>query len=384
MMGWARANLLRRVVETVARLYDGKKVREAEVEVESYRQKIAELRLERDPELNWTEFEQLFAAQELELADALTWGSKVFDSRLHPLAKRGCLVRGDTSLLIAPTGRGKTTTMYNVVAPNVLARHPCMVFTHEGGRSDHHLKMWCILLQMRPHEVLSLYRSVEGIAVLKEWAHVLYDEKFLTFIPMERTGQMVEDVVEIAKRKQDERVAKFGEGYHLMVSDYPACLHSRAAQSSRYEHRHERRYVFDLLVDLALEMHWHLLAAAQGTRESSKGMMRQRGGREESARLSTKEDIGEAWAPCERTSAAIVIQRSVDAERQGWAAYLIDKSRTSPTGDVVICKSDFSRYLTHTDVLGAAWYKSSGTLAERLGDLLEQHSGGAIPSEELA
>lgn len=385
MIGWWRAILLKSTVEKVGNLYNAKKVREAETTLESWRQTAAEVRFERDPELNWTKFADHFKKQEQELDHALTWGNSTFDMCLCPLAKSGSLLPSQTTLVIAPTGRGKTTTMYNVVAPNVLAGEPSIVFTHEGESSDHHLKIWCILLGLRPHEVLSMYQTSDGVEVMRQLAAYLYDEKHLTFVPMQRAGQTVEEVLDIARRKQDQRLAKFGKGYRLFVSDYPACLSSSAAMASRWEYRHLRRYVFDQLVDLALEMEWHCLAAAQGHRDSSKAMKGRSKEDDGSGRirLVTKEDIGEAWGPCERTNNAVVIQRTPAAETQGWVAYLIDKTRTNDTGRVVVCRSDFSRYRTHSEELGASWYRSSGTLANRLSELLDQYKGGAIPEEDM-
>ena len=97
--------------------------------------------------------------------------------------------------------------------------------------------------------------------------------------------------------------------------------------------------------------------------------------------MITKEDVHESFGPMQRATNIISVNRDPLAQQNDRVTYYIDKSRSSETGWAVVCRSDFSRSLTHSNRLGATCYRGTSTMSERLDELLQQYgsSQAAIP-----
>ena len=94
------------------------------------------------------------------------------------------------------------------------------------------------------------------------------------------------------------------------------------------------------------------------------------------------EDVSESWGPMTAATNVITLNRDPVAMARHRLTYYICKSRSSETGWAVVCRTDYAKALTHSNELGARYYQSSSTLADRIDDLLnDENMGEEIPKE---
>jgi hypothetical protein len=96
------------------------------------------------------------------------------------------------------------------------------------------------------------------------------------------------------------------------------------------------------------------------------------------------EDAAESWGPITQATNVISINRNEAAKAKGLVTFYIDKSRSSETGYAVVCKSDYGRAITHSNELGAVYYRGV-TAVEKIDQLMEQYNNGTheIPMSEI-
>jgi hypothetical protein len=328
-----------------------------------------------------------FEEQRREYKDgALTFGLTAFDKLLTPKAEYGSLLRGDTSIVLAPSNIGKTSSMLTTVVANIRKAQPILWITHEGRPSDLKEKLWCCMLGVTPQQLLgggghpALAESPEGRRRLEVAAQ--FFNRYLTYVPMNKPGLTVEEVASSIRFYQERRLVEKGEGYHLLVDDYPAKLTTRRGDKGNMPKRSLDEVVYDYFVQLALEYEWHSLLAIQSNREGARINKGQRGGGSE--RLLTMEDVHESYGPMQMATNVWSVNRDAAAAAGHRLTFYIDKSRSSETGWAVVCRTNYACATTHSDELGATWYRGASTHSERLDQLLSQYSGkGQIPDAVL-
>lgn len=362
---WLKAQIFKVAAKKATTLYNDKKPDEAYIVMETMSNDLKTASFNDDPKVDWSDYTNQFEEQEAEYKDALTWGVDLFDQKLTPAAQKGSLLRGDTTVIIAPTNIGKTTCCATIIRHNILRMKPILFLVHEGTISDIRTKVWCSVLRITRAELLAMYKTDAGRQKMDKVLPFLM--KYLDFVHLPRAGMTIEKTVSIVRRMQEERVAKNeGNGYSMLVDDYPACLTTDLASKGNMAPRHIHSYVYDQFVDLGLEYNFHCLLPIQTNREGSKV----NGGKED--RLITKEDVHEAFGPMQRATNIISINRDPAAQQADRITYFIDKSRSNETGWAIVCKSDFSRSITHSNRLGATCYRGTSTMSERLDELLLQ------------
>jgi hypothetical protein len=323
-----------------------------------------------------------FAENEKEYSNALTFGLTCFDRLLTPKASNGSLLRGDSSVVLAPVNTGKTSSLITTLVANIKQGKDVLFITHEGRPSDIKEKIRCCMLGSKADKMYAGYRNADEnlkkvFMAQMLAAHALL-KKHLTYIPMNRAGLTVEEVASIVRRKQEERIIRTGKGYDLLVDDYPAKLTSSTISASQSNKRHVDDYVYNYFVQLALEYEWHSLVAIQSNREGSKG------NKWYADRLLTMEDVNESFGPMQTATNVWTINRDPTAKASNRLTYYIDKSRSSETGIAVVCKTNFAKSLTHSDEMGAVWYKGTDTYTELVDNLLaDSSSTGKEVSEAL-
>lgn len=375
---WLHARIFHEAVNSSAALYNAADQGQQGAAEDAYRtmsaamKRIQETTFHDDPKVQWADYRSRFQKIEAEYANALTWGVDLFDHKLTPAAKRGSLLLGDTTVLLAPTNIGKTTTVATIIRHNLPRRKPILFITHEGRENDIFTKIWCCLLKINQAQLLEMQATPQGQELMDRYVPVLTE--YLDFIHMPRAGGTVEHVVAVVRRAQEERMSKTGgQGYAMLVDDYPACLTTQLAAKGNMAPRHIHSYVYDQFVDLALEYNFHCLLPIQTNREGSKV----NAGKED--RLLTKEDVHEAFGPMQRATNIVSINRDPIAMANNRVTYFIDKSRSSETQWAIVCKSDYGRATAHAEELGATCYRGTSTMSDKIDELFESWKGKAIP-----
>lgn len=306
-------------------------------------------------------------------AGALTTGLTLLDNALLDGAINGGLQLGDTTVIVAPTNIGKTTTMITIAVANVKRGRSVLFMTHEGRFKDIKTKIWQCMLGVTKQELFALYTDPAGAKRMQIMMKFLNEH--LVYIPYNKPGMTVETVAAIIARAQQDRIAKTGKGFAMLVSDYPAKLSTERAAKGNLPRREIDRIVYDYYVQMALDNDFHSLVAIQTNREGSKINKQQN----RETRLLTMEDASEAFGPMEMATNVITGNRSPRAQINNRMTFLVDKSRSSQKGLAVVAKTDFARAITHDDRLGGVWYRGYGTMDDQIDDLLKQYHGTAIP-----
>jgi KaiC/GvpD/RAD55 family RecA-like ATPase len=374
---WLHAQLYQNAVRQSARLYNAKKPRDAYSIVEKAMNDIKYTTFEDDKEERFDSYATDFEKAQGEYHNALTFGVTIFDRLLTPKAAKGSLLPGDTSIILAPTNVGKTTSMITVVKHNLFAGKHVLFITHEGRPADIKEKLWCAMLDCTPQELYAMYTTPEGrtkIDFALQWL-----KRYLTYIPLNKAGLTVEEVASVIRKRQEELMVKNkGKGYALLVNDYPAKLATAENKGGTYAKRNVDEIVYNYFVQLGLEYGFHVLCAIQTNREGSKV---NKGQRED--RLLTMEDVQESWGPMTAATNVWTINRNPSDKIAKRLIYHIDKSRSSEVGWAVVCKTNYAHSITHSDALGATYFRGESSHSKQLDQYLDQYVGQEMPDHVL-
>lgn len=320
---------------------------------------------EESQEESFQNWEIDFKKSQLEYNDALSFGLTIFDQLLAPKAAHGSLLKGDLSLVIAASNVGKTISLITTIAHNVKKGKKCLWVVHEGRISDLKEKMWSSVLNCTATQLYANHMNPEYIGLVRAAAQMM--GQYLTFIHLSKPGLTVEEVDSVIRKKQDEAIARTGRGYELIIDDYPAKLTTIKNKSGNMPKRLEDDVIYNQFRTLAENLGVHVLTAIQANREGS----RVNNGQKE-IRLLTKEDVQESWGAITAATNIWTINRSDVAKAGGYLTYYIDKSRSSDTGQAITCKTDYSRAITHSDELGATWFRNNGDFEQKLLQYMDQ------------
>jgi hypothetical protein len=286
------------------------------------------------------------------------------------------MLPGDTTIVVAPTNVGKSTSMITVLAANIRRGKSVLFLQHEDSESNIKLKVLCCLLQITRQGLFELYNSAEGTLRIENAQRML--ARFFKHIRFVKAGGTVEDVEAIYRRKQDERIGKYGAPFALHVNDYPSKLTTSMARGGGWPKRTIDDYVYDYFVQLGGEYGTHNLLAIQTNREGAKI---NKDVSKDAKRLLVGEDVQESFGVPQKASNLVTINRDPTAKARGYVTFYWDKSRSSETGLAVVCKSAYERAITHGPDLGAFWYQGTNIVTGRdnIDDLMAQYNGKVLP-----
>lgn len=290
----------------------------------------------------------------------------------------GFTLDGDHLCLLGDfTVTHNTTTMITVAAHNVRRRKDILFLFHEGRPLDIQLKIWCNLLGVSMSELLGLYKN-EPERVDK-MAQVL--QEHFVLVPVFKPGLTVEEVEEVIARRVKEHQDKYGRGFDLIVDDYPAKLTTKMAQHGMLATRNMYQYVYNYFVQIGLYHQTHILGAIQTNREGS----RINANLEDASahRLIGLEDVHESFGTMQDVCNVISINRDNRAKAEERVTFVICKSRSSKTGWVVVCKSDYGHACTHGDHLGATYYEGDAPPDKNIEELIKRYNGKQIPIDQM-
>jgi replicative DNA helicase len=341
-------------------------------------ERIGEVRnasFDEDSKVDFLNFETYLNVAEEQYGDALTTGLTILDDALVPDGAsqgRGGLFKGDTTILLAPSNVGKTSTCITVIAHNIKRCKYVGFMTHEGRPSDIREKVLQSITGWTKPQLFEKYKTEEGRQILSMATSHL--DKYLTYIPYNKAGMVVEDVLPVIRREQEKNISKNGQGLDMFVSDYPAKLSTNKANGGHLQQRHIEAIVYENYVQLALELNLHVLAPIQTNRSGSIA-------NRDDARILTMEDVAESWGVMTAATNVITLNRDLVAALNNRMAFHIGKSRSSEVGRTIVARTKFNSCITHSDVLGGTWYRGSGNMSDRIEELMIKHNGGAIPDE---
>jgi hypothetical protein len=340
---WARSVLLEKYVQKSTDTFNGHDPEAAlDVYKEGYRKiQTAEL-LGGGQATDWN-LEVFVAQQKSDLQNGITFGCPELDAKLNSSAKAGALLRGDTTVVLAPSGIGKTTTLITVATHNILRGKSVLFITHEGRSEDIKFKVLCCVLQVTREEFLALYHSDKNFRKKANYFSNVIKAN-LTYIAYNHSFPNIHDVEKLIRREQDLRILSSanGTGYDLLIDDYPALLYTDGLRSGQLQKRISDEQVYGCFVSMALDFGFHCLVAIQTNREGSK-VNRGQGVN----RLLTMEDVMESWGVMTKATNVLTINRSPTDMAKNRVIFYLCKSRSSETDFAFCCKSDYARATTH-------------------------------------
>lgn len=387
---WMHARVYFQGMVKSNQLYHAQNLKDALAEIRNVSKVVEEVKFGGDDEFDPTNYADLFKAEEAELEDALSTGSSALDSLLNPSAKSGSLLKGDLTCLLGGVNAGKTRTMVSIACHNAKARKKnVLLVAHEDRKMGIFSGIWCHFLsnpaagQFMDQKLLL---QTWGTPAMRRKMDIILEaiwKRHFVYMPMMRAGLTVEEVVNAIRRKQDEFAARHnGEGFDLILDDYPAKLRTEIGAGGKLENRHREAIVYQMFRDLASELNNHGIVAGQVNREANKkmkGLSQHHKERE----LLTMEDKEEAWGPMQSAVNVISINRDDEAKRRQCVTYGLCKSRSGETGYAVVCGSRLGAYVTHDDALGATWYRNGKSYSHIVDDLLRQYAGREIDPAAL-
>lgn len=373
LTGWWHAIVYQQGIRKSSMLYNNKKNGEAYQALSETVHDLKYTTFDQDREETFDNYLDDFEQAQIEYNDALSFGLTIFDQLLAPKATSGCLLKGDMSLIIAASNAGKTKSLITTIAYNIKRGKKCLWAIHEGRVADLKESMRCAMLNCTATQLYANYLRPEYQQTIQEANFLL--KNYLTFLPLSKPGLTVEEVDAIIRKKHDEAIAKTGKGYELIVDDYPAKL-TTSKNRGNMPKRLEDEVIYNYFRTMAENLNVHVLTAIQANREGSKV---NKGLKE--VRLLTKEDVQESWGAITAATNVWTINRSDMAAAANILTYYIDKSRSSETGWAITCHTDYGRCITHSDELGATYFRNSGDYEQKMSQYLDQDKMKEKPLE---
>lgn len=370
---WSKLRVCLRDLPQVANLLNSRKISQAENLLSATSREVMVTRFDGNPPAELDNWRPLLSQTAVDIQNGLTTGFSLLDRKLLPEGEgRVGLMPGDTTVVLAPTNAGKTSSMITIARHNVFRGKSVLFISREGREIDIRLKMLQCATSKSKQELFDISKKEAE----SKWLDMVSGNfaKGMTYISMNRVGLSVEEVVSNIIGLQARRKAETGRGYDMVVIDYPGLLTTETARSGKLEWRQIQDFVYRQFVQLALEENFHMLVAAQTNREGSK-INRGHG----ESRLLTPEDISEAYAIAMSATNILTLNRDPVATEKGWITWYICKSRSSEVGWAVVCHSDYARATTHSEKLGGTSYRGTGTMSDRLDSWLKEYRNREVP-----
>lgn len=379
LTAWMKAELYKKYVEESTRLYNDKKIDLAFSKLQEGAKRVELASFQSDIAVDFGDYETFLSDQEKELQHACSFGNQQMDRLLVPNTPGGGLLRKDMTTLLAPTNVGKTTCMVTILSHNILHGKSVLFLTHEGRPEDLKSKILRSCMNATLPELQALTKDERGRKLLSD-RYNRFIKPNLTYVPMNKPGLTVEEVVATIARLQDRRMAENdGKGYDLIIDDYPQKLTTEQASKGQFALRHILSYVYNQFTQVALQHNLHVVCAVQANREASRINQKQKGSDD---RLITMEDVSESFDVMQTSTNVISINRSAEDERNDTVVYYIAKSRSGEKGFAVVCTSRYGASIAHGNPNGgfkSTSYRGTGTMGGKVMDLLAQYDQKALP-----
>lgn len=378
---WFHARVFQNAVQQAAELYNNGKPTQAYSLMDDRIKYIKTTDFIEQKQYDFSNFHLQLERRALEMKGACSFGISSVDRLMLPLGEgKTSLLPGDTTLLLAPTNIGKTTSKITIAAHNVCQGKSVLLITHEGVDDDIAEKVLCSMINCNKAQLHACAPDPTHPLHVKYQTAIHYLNRFFTYIPMNKPGLNVEEVIASIQRMQEDRKGRWGKGYDLLIDDYPAKLGSQNTQYGQFQKRNIDEYVYNQFVQIALEEKFHSLLSQQINRTGSKINRGQKGYEE---RLLTPEDANESYGPAQIATNTITENRSPLDEQLNFITYSICKSRSNAKGWAVVCKSRYENCISHSESLGSVWYQGTLPLGELVESMFVAHMNKEIPRAAL-
>lgn len=373
MTDWYRAQIFMSGVQKANGLYNSGKHKDAYETLTQETVRMNNENFEEKREMDFGDALNILEKNVKSYEDACTTGLDILDKSMSiDQTKKGSLYKGDMTLLMAPSGAGKTTFMITVAVANALDHKNVLFLSHEGNSGDLFEKILCNTLRVTKSELLSSLHTEEGRKKIANISSIL--KKNLVYLPYTKAGLMVEEVTSSINRKQDEWAATHGgKGFDLIIDDYPALMGTQTGSKGNLQKRHSDGYIYGQFMAVAAEIGAHALLAIQTNRNASRD-------NKKGDRLLDTEDVSESWDTVCKASNVIVINRDLKAVQQNYVQLLVAKSRSTKTGAVIVANSDYARACSHSNHLKASRHFAGDLLSDQVVRLINDYHDKEIPA----
>lgn len=376
---WLQTREYHQMTQQSSKLFNLGKYKESYAIVRERLRAIEEASFDSTQEYPLWDFDKIIDEMEQSYKGALTFGIPLMDKCLLDNNEgEGGLIRGDTTVILAPVNQGKTTCLITIAARNMWEGKHVLYVSHEGTDTDIASKLWCSMLCCTKDQLRMMRRDPKQRGMLEALSNMI--KLRFTYYPMNKSGGTIEETVAAIRMLSEKHRATTGYPYDLYLDDYPGVLHTERASRGKLSERANLDVVYGDIVDLAGELRFHAVCAIQSNREGSKINRKisdqQKGQRH---RLLSMEDASEAFGPMMRATNVITLNRSSENVRDNLVVFNLCKSRSSKTGMAVVAESRYEWYRTHWGFnvfMANGWgggvaYQGTSTYAEKARAMLE-------------
>lgn len=272
---------------------------------------------------------------------ALSTGSKDLDEMLG-----GGFFPEEAVGILAPTNSGKTTFLVTVARHALVQKKKVLFYFHEGSRDGVRQKIVCAMLGIGWGDLVEFSKvSADRLAAMDKFL-----EEHLTLVArIETNGMWVDDVVaDIKTRHEDLATKTGGQGYDLIINDYPKKLRSRYRKPSKDGlYRVELSEVYEQFVFLASELRVPVVVAIQSNRSGSK--LNNEANKNVGKSHIGVDEVGEAFGIAESMAVVMSLNRSPEDKERDIIRISISKTRNSRTERVLLSRSNFECSLAFGD-----------------------------------
>lgn len=297
--------------------------------------------LEKDSRFDIGDAESDFLQLNNQLENNLTTGIDLLDKDLGGGLQKKC-----STIVVGSTNSGKSTWCLNVAFHNIMKQKKVLYISHEMHPLEVITKFRQRCLKMTKEELIKTFLTPEGRLAIKILSKAI-SERFV-YLPFNKSGGMyIENLIVAIKEQQEQEISKDGNGFDLIIDDYPMKLSSYEMRHSK-DMRHGIAYNYEQLHQLGLELDSHVLMPVQANREGVK----QNRNRKSEDEMLTSDNTSEAHKVIHDADNVLVLNRSAQDEMSNIMYVLLDKSRSGPKNILYKMNTDFSRTITHDKYLG--------------------------------
>jgi KaiC/GvpD/RAD55 family RecA-like ATPase len=373
---WLRCRIYHERVEKSAKFFNSRNVTGAVSVLEEAVREFNSTQFDGNTACDW-DLNQIMNQISVNTEKALTFGHPLVDKVLCPESPGGGLLLGDMTLLIAPTGVGKTSVMITVATRNAMQGRHVLYVGLEGNYLDLQEKFWMSFTDTSRTDlrIKAAKHEPDLKKIFVEQRHSL--QKYLTYVDIDASSSpSVEDILGVIRQHHSRHRSEHGQGYDLVIVDYPGVLTLKSLSNIRMENRDALARIYWHFSQLAKSLNVHVLAAVQTNRDASR-RNRNVGGGDNS--VLTLEDVSESFGVTHCAANILTVNRSDEAKKGGMISFYVSKCRSARDGITISCRSKYSVCRTHDPSMHAVLIEGGVVMAGRLDAMLTNYNGGTVP-----
>jgi replicative DNA helicase len=277
---------------------------------------------------------------EIRKGHAISTGCSILDDALG-----GGLFKKEACAFLAPANVGKTTAMITLARHAIWQKKKVLFIIHEGFPEEIRIRFLASFLGVTTQTIYKWRLDPTKRPLLMAVAEAI--KRQLTYVPYIKTNAMfVEDVIEMIKKLHNEEIERTGQGFDLVIDDYPKKLKSRQRSGQREGlYRVEVAEIYDSFNHLAAEIDVHCFLAIQTNRTG----LKQNNGRVESEFLLGMEEMDESFGIAQNVPNIITLNRSPQDKTKNVMRMNVTRSRNSETDIAIITRTNYACCLSFGD-----------------------------------